>query len=109
MSGPADEGGRGGHHGGRAGHQGVPCPIRLFLVDDHRIVRAGVRALLRAHEQLEVVGEADSGEEAIARVPELRPDVVLMDLSLPGMNGIAAAVQLRRLVPAPRLVAVWLQ
>lgn len=106
MSAPADEGGCGGPHAGRGGQHAVPCPIRLFLVDDHRIVRAGVRALLQVHEQLEVVGEADSGEEAVARVPELGPDVVLMDLSLPGMNGIAAAGQLRRLAPAPRLVAL---
>ena len=106
MSGRAGEGGRGGHHGGNGGNPGMPGRIRLFLVDDHRIVRAGVRALLQVHDQLEVVGEADSGEEALARVPELRPDVVLMDLSLPGMNGIAAAGQLRRLDPAPRLVAL---
>ncbi len=80
--------------------------VRLFLVDDHRIVRAGVRALLQAHDQLEVVGEADCGEDAVARVPEKAPDVVLLDLSLPGMNGIATASQLRRLVPSLRLVAL---
>jgi len=81
-------------------------PVRLFLVDDHRIVRAGVRALLQAHDQLEVVGEADCGEDALARVPALMPDVVLLDLSLPGMNGIATAGHLRRLVPSLRLVAL---
>ena len=80
--------------------------VRLFLVDDHRIVRAGVRALLQAHDHLEVVGEADCGEDAVARVPALGPDVVLLDLSLPGMNGIATAGQLRRLVPSLRLVAL---
>ena len=80
--------------------------VRLFLVDDHRIVRAGVRALLQAHDQLEVVGEADCGEDAVARVPALEPDVVLLDLSLPGMNGIATAGQLRRLLPSLRLVAL---
>ena len=81
-------------------------PVRLFLVDDHRIVRAGVRALLQAHDHLEVVGEADCGEDAVAQVPALKPDVVLLDLSLPGMNGIATAGQLRRLVPSLRLVAL---
>jgi len=81
-------------------------PVRLFLVDDHRIVRAGVRALLQAHDQFEIVGEADCGEDALARVPALTPDVVLLDLSLPGMNGIATAGQLRRLVPSLRLVAL---
>jgi DNA-binding NarL/FixJ family response regulator len=80
--------------------------IRLFLVDDHAIVRAGVRALLAAHEGLEVVGEADSGEEALARVAAAAPDVVLLDLSLPGMSGIAAARALREAQPGLRLVAL---
>jgi DNA-binding NarL/FixJ family response regulator len=80
--------------------------IRLFLVDDHAIVRAGVRALLAAHDGLEVVGEADSGEEAIARVAAAAPDVVLLDLSLPGMSGIAAARALREAQPGVRLVAL---
>jgi DNA-binding NarL/FixJ family response regulator len=80
--------------------------IRLFLVDDHAIVRAGVRALLAAHEGLEVVGEADSGEEALARVAAAAPDVVLLDLSLPGMSGIAAARALREAQPGVRLVAL---
>jgi DNA-binding NarL/FixJ family response regulator len=78
----------------------------LFLVDDHAIVRAGVRALLAAHEGLEVVGEADSGEEALARVAAAAPDVVLLDLSLPGMSGIAAARALREAQPGVRLVAL---
>jgi DNA-binding NarL/FixJ family response regulator len=80
--------------------------VRLFLVDDHAIVRAGVRALLAHHDMLEVVGEAESGEEALARVPTTAPDVVLLDLSLPGMNGIETARALRAVVPAARLVAL---
>lgn len=80
--------------------------VRLFLVDDHAIVRAGIRALLAAHDQLEVVGEADSGEAALALVADAAPDVVLLDLSLPGMNGIAAARALREALPAVRLVAL---
>lgn len=81
-------------------------PVRLFLVDDHAIVRAGVRSLLSAHDQLLVVGEAESGEEALIRVPAAQPDVVLLDLSLPGMNGIATARALRAALPAVRLVAL---
>jgi DNA-binding NarL/FixJ family response regulator len=81
-------------------------PVRLFLVDDHAIVRAGIRALLSAHGQLEVVGEADSGEAALALVADAAPDVVLLDLSLAGMNGIAAARALREALPAVRLVAL---
>jgi DNA-binding NarL/FixJ family response regulator len=80
--------------------------VKLFLVDDHAIVRAGVRALLSHHEQLEVVGEAESGEEALAQVPGSGADVVLLDLSLPGINGIDTARALRRLVPSLRLVAL---
>jgi len=80
--------------------------VRLFLVDDHAVVRAGIRALLVAHDQLEVVGEADTGEEAVARVPAADPDVVLLDLSLPGMSGIAVARALRAVMPAVRLVAL---
>ncbi|HKK92278.1 MAG TPA: response regulator transcription factor, partial [Longimicrobiales bacterium] len=62
----------------------------LLLVDDHAMFRAGIRALLEAEDRFEVVGEASSGEEAIDRVRELRPDVVVMDLSMPGTNGLEA-------------------
>jgi DNA-binding NarL/FixJ family response regulator len=80
--------------------------VKLFLVDDHAIVRAGVRALLSHHRQLDIVGEAESGEDALARVPALLPDVVLLDLSLPGMNGIETARALRVAAPSVRLVAL---
>jgi two-component system response regulator NreC len=63
---------------------------RLLLVDDHAMFRAGIKALLEIEERFEVVGEASSGEEAIDRVRELRPDVVVMDLSMPGTNGLEA-------------------
>jgi len=92
--------------GGGAGNGGENGRVRVFLVDDHAIVRAGVRALLAHHAMLEVVGEAESGEEALVRVPPVAPDVVLLDLSLPGMNGIETARALRRSFPAARLVAL---
>jgi DNA-binding NarL/FixJ family response regulator len=82
------------------------APVKLFLVDDHAIVRAGVRALLSHHRQMEIVGEAESGEDAVARVPAAAPDVVLLDLSLPGMNGIETARVLRVAAPGVRLVAL---
>ncbi len=90
---------------GKAKGAGTPR-VRLFLVDDHAIVRAGVKALLAHHEALEVVGEADSGEEALVGVDRTAPDVVLLDLSLPGMNGIETARALKRAHPAARLVAL---
>jgi DNA-binding NarL/FixJ family response regulator len=64
--------------------------IRVFIVDDHTVVREGLRAVLAAEPDLSVVGESGSGEEAVDLVAELRPDVVLMDLRLPGIDGVAA-------------------
>ena len=81
-------------------------PIRLFIVDDHAIVRAGVRMLLNAQDALEVVGEAESAEEALQALPEVGADVVLLDLSLPGMNGIEAVRALRKRLPETRFIAL---
>ncbi|ADI14900.1 response regulator [Truepera radiovictrix] len=79
---------------------------RLFLVDDHAVVRSGIRLLLEAHGGALVVGEADSGEAALERVPELAPDIVLLDLTLPGMNGIETARSLKARLPSVRLIAL---
>lgn len=68
--------------------------VRVLLVDDHTVVRRGLRRILEAVDDFEVVGEASSGTEAVARSMELRPDVVLMDVSLPGINGIEATRQI---------------
>lgn len=81
-------------------------PIRLYIVDDHAIVRAGVRMLLNAQDSLEVVGEAESAEEALEALSEVRADVVLLDLSLPGMNGIEAVRVLRKRLPETRFIAL---
>jgi DNA-binding NarL/FixJ family response regulator len=71
--------------------------IRILIVDDHAILRDGVRALLAAHDDLEVVGEASDGQAAIAAVERLDPDVVLMDIAMPGLGGIEASLELRKL------------
>ena len=81
-------------------------PIRMFLVDDHAVVRAGIRVLLDARDRFEVVGEAETGEEALERAPELDPDIVILDLSLPGMNGIDTARALKEQLPTTRFVAL---
>ncbi|MBI5878778.1 MAG: response regulator transcription factor [Chloroflexi bacterium] len=68
--------------------------ISILLVDDHAILRKGLRALIEPHADLEIVGEAADGAEAIARVNELLPDVVVMDIAMPGINGLMAARQI---------------
>ncbi|UUT36607.1 response regulator [Microbacterium elymi] len=79
--------------------------MRLILVDDHPIVRTGVRALLTGQSDVEVVGEAGSGDEAVALARHLRPDVVLCDLRLgEGMDGIATTVALRGLPHPPAVL-----
>jgi two-component system response regulator NreC len=69
--------------------------IRILVADDHAVLRAGLRALLNAEPDMEVVGEAANGREAVERAEELRPDVIVMDLSMPVMGGIEATKQIR--------------
>ena len=64
--------------------------IKILLVDDHAMFRAGIRALIEAEQRMKVVGEASSGDEAVDRTRELKPDVVIMDLAMPGSNGLEA-------------------
>lgn len=68
----------------------MPEGTKILLVDDHAMFRAGIKALLEAEGRLVVVGEASSGDEAVDKVRELKPDVVVMDLSMPGSNGLEA-------------------
>ena len=68
--------------------------IRIALADDQAMLRAGFRLLLEAHDDMEIVGEAETGEEAVRLVADQRPDLVLMDVQMPDMDGIAATEQL---------------
>jgi len=76
----------------------------ILLVDDHQIMRDGLRTMLEATEEFHVVGEAETGGQAVALAARLRPQLVIMDLSLPGMNGIEATVELLRESPDSRVV-----
>jgi two-component system, NarL family, response regulator LiaR len=80
--------------------------IRVLIVDDHAVVREGLRMFLRADHDLEVVGEAANGAEALRLACELHPDVVLMDLLMPGMDGVAATAAIRRAMPEIEVVAL---
>lgn len=83
----------------------MPSPaIRLLLIDDHFVVRSGLVASLELEDDLEVVGEADRGEDAPRLFGKARPDVVLMDLQLPGISGIEATAALLREHPAARVL-----
>lgn len=81
-------------------------PIRLLLVDDHAILRAGLRMLFAAESDLEIVGEAQSGPEALAEAQRLRPDVVIMDVAMPGMGGIEATRRIKELAPGIAVLAL---
>jgi DNA-binding NarL/FixJ family response regulator len=74
-------------------------PLRILIVDDHAVVRRGVRSLLESHEGWEVCGEAATGREAVEQSRRLHPDVVVMDLSLPGLNGLDATRQILKDAP----------
>jgi DNA-binding NarL/FixJ family response regulator len=86
------------------GGSGSIMPITVFLSDDHAIVRDGLRLLLEMQEDLSVVGEAAEGREAVRRVEKLRPDVVLMDISMPELNGIEATQRIRESCPSTRVI-----
>ncbi|MDM7884400.1 response regulator transcription factor [Curtobacterium citri] len=80
--------------------------MRVLLVDDHALVRQGLRAVLGTTDDCTVVGEAATGEEAVERAAETAPDVVVMDLSMPGEGGVAATARLRTAMPAVRVLVL---
>ena len=89
--------------------RGVPArdePIRVVLVDDHQLVRAGIRSVLHANADISVIGEAADGEEAVALVTRVHPEVVVMDLEMPGGDGATATRRLSELAPDVRVLIV---
>ena len=84
----------------------MPEPIRVLIADDHAVVREGLRSFLELQEDMDVVGEAADGAEAVALAGELHPDVVLMDLVMPTLGGVEAMRQLRKRAPATRAIVL---
>ncbi len=80
--------------------------IRVLLVDDHAVVRSGLSAFLSVNPDLELVGEAENGEEAVVRCGLLKPDVVLMDLRMPGTDGVTATRQIKEKFPSVHVLAL---
>jgi DNA-binding NarL/FixJ family response regulator len=81
-------------------------PIRILIVDDHPIMRVGVAALISSSKEMECVGQAGSGEEAIAQHALLKPDLTLMDLRLPGIGGVEAIRRIRSVAPKARFIVL---
>ena len=77
---------------------------RVFLADDHRILREGIRTLLQREPDIEVVGEAGDGAEAVDKVTQLIPDIVLMDITMPGINGLEATRQIKKKTPGVKVL-----
>jgi DNA-binding NarL/FixJ family response regulator len=84
----------------------MPEPIRVLIVDDHAVVREGLRSFLELQEGIDVVGEAADGAEAVEAAVRLAPDVVLMDLVMPRLDGVSAMRQVRERVPAARVIVL---
>ena len=78
--------------------------VRVLIVDDHEIVRMGIRRALNCKGPLEVCGEAQNGLDALQKVVELSPDVVILDLIMPGMNGFETAAKLREIAPSVKII-----
>ena len=81
-------------------------PITILLVDDHAVVRKGVRAFFEAHDEFEVVGEAENGAKAVELTEEHVPNVVLMDLIMPGMDGVEATRLVKNISPRTQIVVL---
>ncbi len=78
--------------------------IKLVIADDHALFREGVRALLTAHDNLEVVGEAADGSEAIEQVKKFHPDILLLDIAMPGLGGLETTLELKKLAPEVKIL-----
>src|SRR5258708_33029595 len=85
---------------------GGDLPYDILLVDDHKIMRDGIRAILKHNDEFKVVGEAENGSDAVQICKRLLPDIVLMDIGLPGLNGIEATAEVLRHCPETRVIVL---
>jgi len=81
---------------------------RVLIVDDHAIIRRGVQGILRSHPEWELCGEAENGQEAVRLAQELRPEVIIMDVSMPGMNGVEATRVIKKQLPDAKVLLLTL-
>jgi two-component system nitrate/nitrite response regulator NarL len=86
-----------------------PGPIRILLVDDHALFRKGIASLLKEQRDFEVIGEAANGREALEKARNLMPDIILMDLAMPEMDGLAATRQIKEEIPQVRIVILTVE
>jgi DNA-binding NarL/FixJ family response regulator len=82
----------------------VTTPIRIYIADDHTIVRDGLAVMLQVHSDITVVGSGSDGRQAVKEIEQLHPDVVIMDIAMPNLNGIEAALLLRDVAPAVKTI-----
>ena len=80
--------------------------LQIFLADDHLVVREGLKALINAQPDMDVIGEADNGQAAVRRALDCQPDVVIMDISMPQLNGVEATAQLKRACPTLKVLVL---
>jgi DNA-binding NarL/FixJ family response regulator len=82
----------------------VTAPIRIYIADDHTIVRDGLAVMLQVHSDITVVGSGSDGRQAVKEIEQLHPDIVIMDIAMPNLNGIEAALLLRDVAPAVKTI-----
>ncbi|WP_016833634.1 response regulator transcription factor [Herbaspirillum lusitanum] len=82
----------------------MTAPIRIYIADDHTIVRDGLAVMLQVHSDITVVGSGSDGRQAVKEIEQLHPDVVIMDIAMPNLNGIEAALLLRDVAPAVKTI-----